>query len=192
MIRLHLVRHGPTHANTMVGWSDLPADLSDTGALARLDAALPLGAVVVSSDLTRAVATADAIGGTRARLDHDPDLREIHFGVWELRAFADIEAEDPERIRAFWERPGEVRAPGGESWDRLRERVDGAVDRLIAEQTDRDLIVVAHFGAILTQVQRAEGLSTEEAFAHRLDPLSLTRIACGPDGWQVEAINHRP
>ncbi|MCX8953857.1 histidine phosphatase family protein, partial [Ruegeria sp. NA] len=36
MTRLHLVRHGPTHAKTMVGWSDLPADLSDTAALRRL------------------------------------------------------------------------------------------------------------------------------------------------------------
>ena len=30
------VRHGPTHRKEMVGWSDVPADLSDTAALARL------------------------------------------------------------------------------------------------------------------------------------------------------------
>ena len=41
MSRLFLVRHGPTHAKTMVGWSDLPADLSDTAALARLSDHLP-------------------------------------------------------------------------------------------------------------------------------------------------------
>ena len=63
--RFHLVRHGPTHAKSMVGWSDLPADLSDTAALARLEAALPREAVVISSDLIRAVATADAIQGDR-------------------------------------------------------------------------------------------------------------------------------
>ena len=28
MTRFWLVRHGPTHAKTMVGWTDLPADLS--------------------------------------------------------------------------------------------------------------------------------------------------------------------
>jgi alpha-ribazole phosphatase len=36
MTRFWLVRHGPTHAKAMVGWSDLPADLSDTAALSRV------------------------------------------------------------------------------------------------------------------------------------------------------------
>jgi broad specificity phosphatase PhoE len=41
MSRIWLVRHGPTHAKGMVGWTDLPADLSDGAALARLNAHLP-------------------------------------------------------------------------------------------------------------------------------------------------------
>ena len=40
----------------MVGWSDLPADLSDTVALQRLHDHLPSDAVVISSDLSRAAA----------------------------------------------------------------------------------------------------------------------------------------
>ncbi|MGL6209472.1 MAG: histidine phosphatase family protein, partial [Paracoccaceae bacterium] len=59
MTRFFWVRHGPTHAKTMVGWTDLPADLSDTAALDRLKATLPQGAVTISSDLIRATATAD-------------------------------------------------------------------------------------------------------------------------------------
>ncbi|MEN8741466.1 MAG: histidine phosphatase family protein, partial [Phaeobacter gallaeciensis] len=66
MTRLFLVRHGPTHAKSMVGWSDLPADLSDSAALHRLSAALPEDALVVSSDLSRAADTASAIQGDRA------------------------------------------------------------------------------------------------------------------------------
>jgi len=34
MTTLWLVRHGPTHAKAMIGWTDLPADLSDAGAIA--------------------------------------------------------------------------------------------------------------------------------------------------------------
>ena len=100
MTRFWLVRHGPTHARAMIGWTDLPADLSDSAALERLAAHLPTGAPVISSDLSRAIATADALGA-RPRLAHDPALREMHFGQWETRAFAEIEAEDPTRIRAF-------------------------------------------------------------------------------------------
>ncbi|MEX0348720.1 MAG: histidine phosphatase family protein [Paracoccaceae bacterium] len=192
MTRLHLVRHGPTHAKTMVGWSDLPADLSDTDAIARLSAHLPAHALVISSDLLRAVDTATAVGTGRRRLPHDQALREIHFGDWELRAFYEIEAEDPDRIRAYWEQPGDVRPPNGESWNEVCARVDAAIDQLIAAHTGQDLIVVAHFGVILTQVQRALQLDANAAFGHRIDNLSVTQLTHSPTGWTVGHINHRP
>lgn len=192
MTRLHLVRHGPTHAKSMVGWSDLPADLSDTQALERLATHLPSDAVVVSSDLTRASHTADAIQGARPRLPHVPDLREINFGAWELRRFKEIEAENPDHIRAYWETPGDVRPPGGESWNEVRQRVDGAVDALIQAHTGQDLIIVAHFGVILTQVQRAMQLAATQAFSHKIDNLSVTRLTRHDAGWDVGHINHLP
>lgn len=172
----------------MVGWTDLPADLSDTAALARLSAYLPQGAPVISSDLTRAVATADALG-PRPRLPPDPDLREMHFGQWERRGFAEIEAEAPDHIRAFWETPGDVRPPGGESWNDLTARIWAALDRL--QGIAPDLVIVAHFGPIVAALQRAEDLAPEAAFAHRIDNLSVTSLTLGPPP-QVFAINHRP
>lgn len=192
MTRLFLVRHGPTHVRAMVGWSDLPADLSDRAKLDRLATLLPDDALVVSSDLDRAVATADAIQRHRLRLPHDPALREIHFGEWELRSFREIEAQDPARARAWWENPGDVRPPGGESWNEVCARVNAAMDRLIAEHTGLNLVVVAHFGVILTQVQRALGLAADEAFGHRIDNLSVTEITRRPGGWEVARINHLP
>ena len=191
MTRLHLVRHGPTHAKGMVGWSDLPADLSDTAAIARLTAHLPEAATVVSSDLSRAAATADAIQGARRRLPHRRDLREINFGTWELRSFRDIEAEDPARARAYWETPGDICPPGGESWHQVCARVDAAIDALLATH-EGDLIVVAHFGVILSQIQRALSLAPDQAFGHRIDNLSVTEIARDGDSWQVTRINHLP
>ncbi|QDI74708.1 MULTISPECIES: histidine phosphatase family protein [Leisingera] len=190
--RLFLIRHGPTHAKSMVGWSDLPADLSDSAALARLSAYLPADALVVSSDLSRAAETATAIQGQRQRLPHVRALREIHFGAWELRTWAEVDAEDPERIRAYWETPGDVTPPGGESWHQVCNRVNAAVDGLIGAHRGRDLIVVGHFGQILTQIQRAELLTAEEAFAHRIDNLSVSEISHGPDGWRTGVINHLP
>ncbi|KIC37689.1 phosphoglycerate mutase [Ruegeria sp. ANG-R] len=192
MTRLHLVRHGPTHAKTMVGWSDLPADLSDKAAIARLETHLPSDAIVISSDLSRAADTASAIQGTRRRLLHHPDLREINFGTWEMRPFAEIEAEDPELCFAYWDNPGDVRPPGGESWNEVRARVNAVVDALIASHAGCDLIVVAHFGVILTQVQRALGVDAQQAFSHRIDNLSVTEITHRHTGWSVERINHCP
>ncbi len=189
---MHLVRHGPTHAKTMVGWSDLPADLSDRAAVARLHDHLPANAIVVSSDLSRAADTASAIQGSRRRLRHQPALREINFGTWELRAFKEIEAEDPELAFAYWDNPGDVRPPKGESWNEVRERVDATVDQLITQYTGCDLVIVAHFGVILTQVQRALDVDAQEAFSHRIDNLSVTEVTRHQDRWSVGRINHLP
>lgn len=192
MTRLWWVRHGPTHARTMVGWSDLPADLSDHAALARLSACLPADAVMVSSDLGRAVHTADALQAGRHRLPHDPDLREMHFGAWELHSHAEVEAEEPALIRAFWETPGEVRPPGGESWNDLAHRVGRGVERLLRRHSGRDIIIVAHFGAILSALQQAGNLDAAETFAHRIDPLSVTTMSHSGRNWSVGVVNHLP
>ena len=188
MTRFYLVRHGPTHAKTMIGWTDLPADLSDQAALDRLAAHLP-HAPVVSSDLGRAITTADCLTGSRRRLPHDPALREIHFGQWEAQSFAMAEAENPTLIRAFWETPGPVAAPGGESWDQLTARVWAALDNYRGYDA---LIVVCHFGAILAAVQRGLGVSAAQAFAHKIDNLSVTEVCYDGAAWSAAQINHQP
>ena len=190
MSRFFWVRHGPTHAKTMVGWSDLPADLSDTDQIARVADHLPKEALIVSSDLSRAVTTADAIAMGRDRLPHDAYLREIHFGEWELQPFDSI--PDQERLQAFWENPGDVRPPGGESWHEVSARVRAAVARLLADHPGRDIVVVAHFGAILTQVQLALELSAYEAFSHRIENLSVTELHLQGNAWDAKSINHHP
>jgi len=189
--RLWWVRHGPTHLKSMVGWSDPPADLTDQDAVQRLAQFLPAAASVVSSDLLRARATADAIAGPRQRLPDTPDLREINFGDWELKTFADVDEVQPDLIRDFLENPGDVRAPDGESWNQVRTRVDRSVDTLINLHRGHDLILVAHFGVILSQLQRARDISANAAFAHKIDNLSVTRMEF--DGaWVVDLINHVP
>lgn len=183
------VRHGPTHQKTFTGWRDVPADLSDTAAIARLQSYLPQEALVISSDLLRARDTATALQGPRQRLPHDPDLREFDFGVWDGKHFTEVAETHPDLSRAYWERPGDVVAPEGESWNMAATRVNRAVDRLRLENPGRDLIAVAHFGVILTQVQRGLGITAYAALAQKIDNLSVTCVRY--DG-QVTPINHCP
>ncbi|NVO21784.1 histidine phosphatase family protein [Donghicola mangrovi] len=173
MSRLYLVRHGPTHVKRLIGWTDVPADLSDTAALTRLSAALP-DAPVVSSDLLRARTTADAICGGRPRLPHDPRLREIHMGAWEDRDWQDVDSAYGDALRDYYEHPGDTAPPEGESWNTLSARVWSAITELMPHHPT--LIVVAHMGPILSVVQRAKGITAYEALGHRIDPLSLTEI----------------
>ncbi|MEM9010149.1 MAG: histidine phosphatase family protein [Pseudomonadota bacterium] len=192
MTRWHFVRHGPTHARGAIGWTDLPADLSDTAAVGRLAASLPADGVVVSSDLSRAVSTADAITGPRQRLAHDAQLREIHFGAWEGLSFDEIGTQDGDLLERYWRTPGPVAPPGGESWDALTARVAAVVDALNGQH--EDVIAVAHFGVILAALGRAAGLDPTSVMRFQVEPLSLTRLTWlgARQGWRVEAVNRLP
>lgn len=188
--RLWWVRHGPTHEKAFTGWRDVQADLSDRAALARLDAHLPQGAVLVSSDLIRAVATADALAAGRTRLPHDPRLREMHFGDWDGKMWHEVAETHPDLSRAYWESPGDHAPPNGESWNDAAARIGAATDALLTAHKGRDIVVVAHFGAILTQLQRAMGCTPAQVLAQRIDNLSVTRLDIGAGVWSVAAVNH--
>jgi alpha-ribazole phosphatase len=188
MTRFWWVRHGPTHEKNFVGWRDVPADLSDHPRIARLSAHLPIGAHLVSSDLSRASATADALAKGRTRLPHDPALREFNFGDWDGKHFTEI---DPTLSRAYWENPGDIAPPNGESWNAAAARINATVDALTAQITG-DIIIVAHAGVIVTQVQRALNLTPHQALAYKIDNLSVTQTVFGAGGWRTGLINHIP
>lgn len=189
----HWVRHGPTHEKAFVGWRDVPADLSDKDQIARLRAYLPDTALMVSSDLIRASATADAVqASAHTRLPHVADIREFNFGVWDGLHFSKVAERDPELSRAYWETPGDVAPPQGESWNMAAKRVNSFVDRINAAHPSADIIAVAHIGVILTQVQRGLGVSAYEALSHSIDNLSTTRIVWSGGQARVETINHCP
>ncbi|WP_068113686.1 histidine phosphatase family protein [Tropicimonas marinistellae] len=190
MVTWWWVRHGPTGRRDMNGWTDVPADLSETTRIERLIGFLPMDAPLVSSDLVRAVSTADALQRSRARLPHESGLREIHFGAWEARNFDDIQQEDPQLSRLYWESPGDVRPPGGESWNDMADRVNRVVDWLTGEAGD--IIAVAHFGTILSQLQRALKCTASEVLEQTIDPLSVTRLHWDGKQWSTDLVNFQP
>lgn len=188
--RLFLIRHGPTHQTVFTGWRDVPADLSDTAAVARMHDHLPQDTPIVSSDLIRCVATADAIAGTRPRLPHDPKLREFDFGAWDGLGFEAVGERDPILSRAFWDDPGDITPPGGESWNDVAARVSAAIAQHTADHGD--LIVVAHFGAILCQIGTLIQQTPKQMIAQKIDPLSVSELAFDGKDWALVSVNHTP
>lgn len=191
MTRFWWVRHGPTHQKAFVGWRDVPADLSDTARIARLNAYLPSDAVLVASDLIRASATADVLT-QRQRLPDLAALREFNLGDWDGKHFTEVEASHPTVSRRYWEEPGDHAPPNGESWNAAAARVSTAVNTLLAAHAGRDIIVVAHIGVILTQVQTALGVTAYQALSHHIDNLSVTCLSHDGARWVAGVINHNP
>jgi broad specificity phosphatase PhoE len=187
--RFWLVRHGPTHQKTFTGWRDVPADLSDTDALDRLSNYLPNDALLISSDLQRSVHTADAIAGSRTRLPHRKTLREFDFGVWDGLHHTEVAQRDPILSRQFWEQPGTLAPPQGESWDVVTKRVTGSLLQLAHQHKTADIIVVGHMGMIMTMIAQCGG-TAYQAMGHKIDNLSVTDMQFSLQGWKIGTINH--
>ena len=141
MQRLLLIRHGESTWNAehrLQGQADPP--LSELG-LEQAAALRPfldgLPARAVTSDLTRAVQTADALG--LRGIPQDARWREIDIGEWAGRTLDEL---DPADVAAW--RAGELAPPAAETWAQLQARVAAAIDDLGGE----DAVVVTHGGCV--------------------------------------------
>jgi broad specificity phosphatase PhoE len=166
--RLVLLRHGQTDYNVagrMQGHID--SQLTEAG-LAQAAAVAPEIARIapdrlISSDLRRAVDTADIVGaacGLPVKLD--PRLRETHLGEWQGRTVPEIEETWPGVIAA-WRSDPAWRPPGGESRVDVVRRAGPVVDELdeeFASVPDATVLLVAHGGLIAGLVSGLLALPT--------------------------------
>lgn len=186
---IYLVRHGPTHQSAMIGWSDVPVDLSDAQQIAQTRALLPQSGYLVTSDLQRATLTGDAIGAGLTRHPNDTNLREFHFGDWDGRSFDEIDAQSPGALQAYFEHPGDTAAPNGESWNAVEARVSAALAHHINVAQGEPVIIVAHMGAIMCALRPALGISAYDMMAQKISPLSVSHMQVQNGQWSVVYIN---
>lgn len=153
---LVLLRHGQTDYNLagrMQGHLD--SVLTDTGRAQATAVAPAIAGLVperlISSDLRRAVDTADLVGGaTGLPVKLDARLRETHLGEWQGRTVAEIEADWPGAIATWRSDPGWA-PPGGESRIEVVRRSRPVVDELdddFAAGSQSTAVLVAHGGLI--------------------------------------------
>jgi len=139
MVRLILVRHGRTTANsTGVLAGRTAVELDDHGrtqaeALAEVFATIPL-AVAISSPLLRTQQTAELLLAKRdpaLQVQLDEGFTEVDYGEWTGAALKDL-AGDP-LWRVVQSHPSAVTFPQGESMAAMSARAVGAVRRWVAQ-----------------------------------------------------------
>lgn len=157
MIRLFILRHGPTAWNAegrIQGQIDIP--LSPEGRAMVRGWTVPVEfrdyAWVVSS-LQRARETAAILGA------QDPEtaeaLQEMHWGAWEGERLEELRARHGAEMAANEARGLDFRPPGGESPRDLRGRLQPWLAAAAAGSADR--IAVAHKGVIRALYTLASG-----------------------------------
>ncbi|MEU3011272.1 bifunctional RNase H/acid phosphatase [Nocardia asteroides] len=186
--RLLLLRHGQTELSVQRRYSgrgnppltELGREQADRAA--KMLAAKGDIAAVVTSPLQRARATAEAAA---AALDVPlrvlDGLIETDFGDWEGLTFAEAVQRDPQ-LHADWLGDPSIPAPGGESFDQVRERIEGVRRDLVALYPGENVVVVSHVTPIKTLVQLALGVGPSLLYRLHLDLASLCVAEFYPDG----------
>lgn len=145
-------------------------------------------AAIVCSPLGRARETAEAAGqalGLPVRvLD---GLIETDFGAWEGLTFTEAAEHDPE-LHARWLGDPSIAPPNGESFDQVRERIEGVRRDLVALHPGANVLVVSHVTPIKMLLQLALGVGPRCCTActwiwHRCPSPSSTPTAAHRSAW---------
>lgn len=177
-MRLTLVRHGQTVANTkhlLQGHSESPlTELGRQQARAvgerlrdeRIDR-------LYASDLSRAYETALEIAKHHPSvvLERDARLRERNFGIYEGEAHADLSAKGvPDSI--IFGAP-----PNGETNEAFRERIFSFLDELFDKHHGESVVLVSHSGLIGRLLLTLAGASEADWDTYRSDNTGVSIIA---------------
>src|SRR5262245_55295986 len=164
------VRHAPVREDGghIYGQQDLNCDCSDTVVFNAVARILPGEAVWYASNLKRTHQTAAAIWAAGLAkpetLHQEAAFAEHNLGEWQGRNRAEFFASRPPEIGSYWFAPAEEKAPGGESFVDVFERVRAAVERLNAAYRGKDIIVASHGGPIKAAIAHALGLEAKAGF----------------------------
>ncbi|MGW4352923.1 bifunctional RNase H/acid phosphatase [Nocardia sp. NPDC004582] len=186
--RLLLLRHGQTELSVERRYSGRGnPPLTELGRQQAANAAAMLvrkGGIeaIVCSPLGRARETAEAAGkalGLPVRVLEG--LTETDFGAWEGMTFLEAREHDPE-LHGRWLGDPSISAPGGESFDQVRERVESVRRDLVALYPGANVLVVSHVTPIKTLLQLALGVGPSLLYRLHLDLASLSIGEFYPDG----------
>lgn len=189
--RVIAVRHGQTEWNVQAriqGQGD--SDLTEAGRAQARSIAERLSRerfdAIVSSDLGRAAATAQAISESAGKpVVLDARLRERHFGVGEGMTYDEVDRAYPGAFARIRNVDPDFVIPGGESRRHFHQRVCAAFDSLAAAHAGRTIVVVTHGGVLATFFRHVHDIPLDVAHPIAITNASYNMLACDAGKWSV-------
>ncbi|MBS3899030.1 MAG: histidine phosphatase family protein [Dethiobacter sp.] len=119
-----------------------------------------------------------------------PELREISFGRWEGMRYADMDDE----MQALFERwcadPVNTCPPGGEEGTSFAQRVQKAVNIIMADTAATGTaLLVTHGGVIRVAVAMLMGMPPAAAACLQIDTASVTVLEYLSGQWRLVRLN---
>lgn len=191
-MRLFLVRHGQTAANTRfeLDTSEPGFPLTELGK--EQAAALPEAFqgidldLIITSNLVRTQQTAHPLADSRGiRPVIDEDVREIRAGDLEMKS-------DEESIRVYhetvegWSRGDlDPRIPGAETGHEVVERFTAGIERGRSIVGDSGSLVIVAHGAIIRTWSRLRAQNTDFARFHLVKNTGIVELSDSSGAWRI-------
>ncbi|MBK8134682.1 MAG: histidine phosphatase family protein [Chloroflexi bacterium] len=191
--RVIFVRPGETDWNfseRWQGWLDVPLNTHgkhQVERLATLMRNISLG-VLYSSDLRRAVETAEVIGRYSAIAPKiDARLRERNIGSWQGLRLDEVAVWFPEEFAAYMANRMNFQFPNGESLTQVQIRMKEAFEDILKENAAETVAIVSHTVSI--RVLLAHLIEGYDPITARLGNSSVTTIERTASGWRIVVPN---
>ncbi|MDR0941442.1 MAG: histidine phosphatase family protein [Bacteroidales bacterium] len=191
-MKIYLTRHGQTEWNVqqrMQGQNNSP--LTELGEWQ----ATQLGNYwydvqfdcIYSSSSPRALHTAELVRGKRnIPITACDDLREISLGEWEGMTFGEAEKQYPEQFYNFWHKPEIYFRQNSESFEELRRRTSGAIERIVQQHCEETVLVVTHGMVLRTLYTYFQKQSISEiAHSPHIHSACVCLVENNGDFWNV-------
>lgn len=105
--------------------------------------------IVISSPMQRCLAFSEEYASQhQLKVIVEDDLKEIGFGAWEGFTSKQILAKDPQAIKNFYHDPVTFKPENAEPVAVFQQRVSNALTRILMQQKNKRVLVVAHAGVI--------------------------------------------
>jgi broad specificity phosphatase PhoE len=143
---------------------------------------------IISSDLSRALATAEIIAPDRP-IERDARWREFAFGQWEGLTWEQIVKRWPQ-AGAEPSAAARYAPPGGETFPHLRTRVGAALQQLRGGN-ERHIVIVTHAGPLHAALHElfADRADMHELLGLRFVPASITKLRLSGQGAELVTLN---
>jgi len=190
--RLVVVRHGETVWNKEgrhQGHQD--SELTELGIWQAQAVAAALeksgGDILYSSDLGRALKTAEIISGRLGLpVKVEPGLRERNMGVLEGLTREEFKEKYPREYLNIIKGDVNYFLPGGESISRFYERTVSCVSDLAGRHAGQRVLLVAHGGVLTNLFRRAVKMPLEQPRTFSLYNASINEIYVSGEEWRLE------
>lgn len=170
MVKLIILRHGFSKTNKekrFTGQLDVPLD--EIGVLQakvmseyiknnfKVDS-------IYSSDLSRAYNSVKPLADSlNLEITKCKELREVHLGNWQGKAFEDIKKDFPESYARYIKNPALFRFEGGENYSDTMLRATDVIKKIAKDNEGKTVVIATHGGVIRTLVAAWKGIPIEKS-----------------------------